>query len=557
MKKIILLFFVCLLYTASWAQAPKSRDIVIPYGEARMKLSEGNYAEAIRMLQTLYHDSLCTDDKGLITYSIAAGHLIAGEYKEAERLLQETRKMLEDAGGANTPIYREVFNSLTNLYYSMHNYQQAYEYGSHAKFLFEESLDFGHSYVRCLSNLALVNKEQGATFMARIMLDVAIRQARRNYEAMDLRHADEDIVDRLHATAMKDWTSEYAQVLSNAAGVYSELGYMGEAVSLLKESISLNESVGAHSVLGYGNLATMYASKDHYWEAVEYYQKAFALSPTSYEYDQLAFPYLFSKLMAHDTDLADLTYSTAMRQRAHQQYAFSFLSEAERQNYWDNSGHYLTFQNYVYQCHGNGQYNGAIYDNQLYEKGLLLRASNALYDKLIASGETDMLALYRSMLQLKTQLVGETDVAHYASLQSRIDSIDKVLLRHYDAEDGASAAADLSWQDIRAHLADHDAAIEFYTIPDVVLTDRQEDLKTNGHIYCAAILRHGAKTPAIVPLIREDQLEALVADAPYTKPDLYDALWGKLNTELKGAKNIYFTADRLLHKIAVESLVDH
>jgi CHAT domain-containing protein len=70
--------------------------------------------------------------------------------------------------------------------------------------------------------------------------------------------------------------------------------------------------------------------------------------------------------------------------------------------------------------------------------------------------------------------------------------------------------------------------------------------------YCAVILKKGFSSPEIVPLCKETELMDIDSDSLYCSDVLYSLIWKPLETQLKGVKNIYFSADRELHKIGIE-----
>ena len=70
--------------------------------------------------------------------------------------------------------------------------------------------------------------------------------------------------------------------------------------------------------------------------------------------------------------------------------------------------------------------------------------------------------------------------------------------------------------------------------------------------YCAVLLRKDYKYPHIIPLCKESQLEELDKEDLYETDSIYKLIWQPLEEELKEVRNIYFAADRELHKIGIE-----
>ena len=107
------------------------------------------------------------------------------------------------------------------------------------------------------------------------------------------------------------------------------------------------------------------------------------------------------------------------------------------------------------------------------------------------------------------------------------------------------------WQAVRDALSKDDVAIELYNIPILWGLDSIQTMDGEPR-YCALILRKDYKYPHIVPLFKESQLEGLDREDLYETDSIYNLIWKPLESELRGVKNIYFSADRELHKIGIE-----
>ena len=555
MKKMISIFTLCLMLSEAMAQ---KNDIAIAFIKANETLMSANYSQAITEFQTIYEVVSNKQDKAIVAQSLATSYIASGKYKEAESLLLNTIISFENTFDKNTSTYRELLNSISLVYLELYNFNKANDYVQKAKKLFEENLDFGDGYVRCLSIMAGIQVELGYKTLGRMMLDVAVRQARNNYKKL----GKEQIIDtnQLISNQTKEdlyrfQVSQYAQLLSNAAATYDRTGYVGDAVSLIKEAIFVSNSVGVELAHCYGNLAGLYLNKSNYREAISNYEKALNLISSPSAFDELSISLSLAKMFANDKDVADVTFKNAEILKNHQQYAFTFLSESERQSYWENSGHNIPLQNYIYQQCGNDIHKGVIYDNLLYSKGLLLRTTNELYDRLSKTGNQHALNLYHSMLNTKALMIKETDQSKIKLLQHRCDSIDKILVDFVGQKESFSTT-EISWKEIQNELKDSDIAIEFYCIPNIIISDKYIDSRTEGNIYCAAILKNGYKYPQIIKLITSKELEMLIEESPYGSVELYNKIWKPLISELKGVTNVYFSADRELHKVALESLMN-
>ena len=557
MRRIISILAICLVLSDVMAQT-QTNDVATDFIKAYETFMSDNYSQAIKEFKTIYETVSSKEDKAIVVQCLSSSYMCSGKYKEAESLLLNTISIFENESEKKTSSYRELLNSISLVYLELYNFKKANEYINEAKSLFEENLDFGDGYVRCLSIMSGIQLELGYKILGRMLIDAAVRQARSNYKRLNKEQMIESSLlfsNQTKTDLFKLQVIQYAQLLSNAAATYDRIGYVGDAVSLIKEAISVSSSVGVELVGCYGNLADLYMNKSNYREAITNYEKALNLVKSPRQFDELSMSLSLAKMFANDKDVAVVTLKNAEILRNHQQYAFTFLSESERQSYWENSGHDIPLQNYIYQQYGSDLHNGVIYDNLLYYKGLLLRTTNEFYDKLSKIGDQNMLNLHRSMLNIKALMITETDQLKINRFQHRCDSIEKILVDFVGQKENLTTT-DVSWKDIQNKLKDSDVAIEFYCIPNIIISDNYIESKTEGSIYCAAILRNGYNCPKIFKLITSKDLELLIEESPYGSVELYNKIWKPLTPELKGVTNVYFSADRELHKLPLESLIN-
>ena len=132
-----------------------------------------------------------------------------------------------------------------------------------------------------------------------------------------------------------------------------------------------------------------------------------------------------------------------------------------------------------------------------------------------------------------------------------IEDIDKRLTRNVTTYADFAASNSINWENVRDALSDNDAAIEFYNIPIIWGRDSIQTLDGEPR-YCAVLIRKDYTQPHIVPLCKESRLDNIEKEDIYESDSIYRMIWEPLEEELKGVKNIYFAADRELHKIGIE-----
>lgn len=194
---------------------------------------------------------------------------------------------------------------------------------------------------------------------------------------------------------------------------------------------------------------------------------------------------------------------------------------------------------------------GTIYDNILEAKGLLLRSTNEIRDAILNSGNETDRQDYTRIGELKQQLLTEKDESVRTSIIKEIEEIDKRLTLHVNAYADFLSSKNISWQNVRDVLSDKDIAIEFYNIPVVWGLDSVQTMNGEPR-YCAVILKKDYKKPLIISLCKESEIDGLEREDMYETDLIYNLIWKPLAEELHGIENIYFAADRELHKIGIE-----
>lgn len=122
---------------------------------------------------------------------------------------------------------------------------------------------------------------------------------------------------------------------------------------------------------------------------------------------------------------------------------------------------------------------------------------------------------------------------------------------HVNAYADFLSSKNISWQNVRDVLSNRDIAIEFYNIPVVWGLDSVQTMSGEPR-YCAVILKKDYKNPLIISLCRESEIDDLEREDLYETDLIYNLIWEPLAEELHGIENIYFSADRELHKIGIE-----
>ena len=504
-----------------------------------------------------YH-SFPSETHAQLLNMLGMSYLDIKDFNNSEICYSAAVDCMDSANLKHLPLYRTVLDGLGCVYMKIHNYNKALLLFDKAKKLYENALDFRDDYLTCLMNMACCCNELGKNSYARTLVDYSVLQAKRNlsdtsttqnYNVEFFNHEDVAIFQKY---SKKNKLSYYISALSTAGSIYSDLGYKSDAIKLLKEAIKFMEDYKLIIPIPYNNIGAIYLEKSNFSQAVKWFIKSYELCRSSDETNEVGMNLALGLYLSKDSSVSNFCSSLSEKIRNNILDMFKFMSGEERAIYWKTLETYLPVLNLIIYESGNTDTFGTIYDNILEAKGLLLRSTNAIRDAVLNSGNETDIADYIHIGQLKQQLLNEKDNETRESIEKEIESIDKRLTRQVNAYTEFTTSKTIHWEEVRNALSKDDVAIEFYNIPlDLGMIDSIHPITVEPR-YCAILLRKGYKYPHIIPLCKESQLEELEKEDLYETDSLYNLIWQPLENELKGVKNIYFAADRELHKIGIE-----
>jgi len=566
-------------------------------------LNTGNYAQAERHhleALSIREKTLGKDHPSYATSLNSLGELYRsmGNYARAERYHLEALSIRERALGKEHPSYATSLNNLGALYSSMGNYAQAERHYLEALSIREKTIGKDHpSYAGSLNSLGLLYDNMG---------DYA-RAERYYLEALSIR---EKALGKDHPN--------YAIVLINLGGLYDSMGNYVLAERYYKEGLAITEKARGKDHPNYAtvlnNLGNLYVNKGDYKQAERYYLEAFsirervlgkdhpdyagsviclgALYYNMGDYAKAERYHLeslgnFEKALGKDHPnyitslgnmyivyLAKQEYPKAVsfKQEAYKLNTdqvnrnFSFLSEQQRNAYWDANAASFEATYSLSWHHPVPESNALNYNNALFSKGLLLRTTNAVRDSIYASGNKTLIAKFEELGSLRQQISalrqsgGNQD--YIQSLERQAEALDKSLTQSSAAFREFQADLVINWQHIHDSLQANEAAIEFvsFRIYDKGWTKRTQ--------YAALVLRRGMKAPEWIPLCEEKALAEIFGKVDnIRRPQdqarilydengsaLYNAIWKPLEKALQGAKTVYYSPSGLLHKVSFNAL---
>lgn len=490
---------------------------------------------------TLYLDIAATTNnnpiaKATLQEMAAMNYINLEDFQSAESLLLDNIEILDT--NKKSKVYRRTLSQLSNLYSAIHNYSKAKDYAAEAKFRYEEALDFSRGYILCLHRCATLERGNGNYFLALLLEDIALQELYRNKTFG---------VISGQAISREQFL---ANLLSSASLHYNQVGFWNEAYANLEAAIKIAESNNLDASTYYGNMADLCIAARNFDRAVSACQKAYKLSDSENNKMKIGTTLCLTQFLARQKVSADIVTQCSQNLQSLVNKTFSFTSMDERKNFWSYFEYYFPLLNFLTYQTDDHDLCGQIYNNILVEKGLLLRTTNSLRDQILNVGKQEDIQMYDHLLQLRG-LLPSLPTKEYSSAINEIETIDKYLTRKYSAYANFTNSNEVTWDKIRDCLSENDMALEFYNIPKATWHEDGKDLE-GEYQYCAVIIKKEYEQPRIIPLCTEGRLKSIPREDYYETDSIYNLIWKPLEDELKGIHNIYFSADRDLHKIGIE-----
>lgn len=225
------------------------------------------------------------------------------------------------------------------------------------------------------------------------------------------------------------------------------------------------------------------------------------------------------------------------------------LVEWQREGLWTpiqkNLSHLIVAATETY----SSQYLKLAYNILLLGKGLLLQSTNNITSAIRQSNDIELINLHKQIQAEKSKLLSSTDKDSIARTREAINAYQRKELHKLSQSNLFHDIFNVEWTDVCENLEEGDVAIEFVSFPT-------QDCNS----YAALVLNHQSREPQCIPLFNDKELEKYTLGNigyDYQNPNLYRIVWDRLeNYALRNAKRVFFSPDGLLHKMAIENLID-
>src|SRR3989339_890697 len=428
-----------------------------------------------------------------------------GNYKEAEPLLNETLEMFRRLFKGDHPTIVTTINNLAEYYNKQGNYKEVEP-------LYKEALEMSRRLFKddhpglavSINNMGIFYYEVGNYKEAEPLLKEALEMRMRLFKG------DHPVL---------------ANRLNNMAYFYNEIGNYKEAGPLYKKALSIYRKLyrGDHPdlALSINNMARFYFNHGIYNEAEYLFKEALEMYRRLFKSDH--------------PDLAKSIYNIAYFYYERNNYSdaepffiealndykkyflnnVSFLSEKEIEQFWITVNYNFTFFNsFVTKYYKTKpEISCQAYDNCLFTKALLLNATKKVRERILNSGDKELIEKYNDWISKKEVLAKyysltkqeiENSGVKLDSLENVANELEKELSRRSELFAKEYEKKKVTWQDVQSMLKDNEAAIE------IVRFNYYDKNWTDTVYYAALIVNKETKEhPELVLLKNGNELDSV------------------------------------------------
>lgn len=590
-------------------QGNSSFYALILNNQAALKDIKGEHFQARNFLQESLKVSESTGDIVSNTYlgtleNLSTIYIELGEYENARSILEKSQSIIEEKHGNKSPSYAANILNFGRLEQAMGEYPVAEPHFKEAMELSRQNFGNQHpEYARTLNAMALFYQLLGNIADAEPLLleSASIYESTygkmhpeyittiENLSSLYQMKGENDKAMPLLQEALKMDAIVYgkdhpvfATTLHNLASLYQKLDKFEEAEPLFMDALQIDERVNGKQHRSYANtlynLGTLYQDLEKYKEAEDAYKEALEIrkillgeSHPDYAYSLYGLASLY-----HGTRRFNeaYTYYIQVIEKYTEQIDEYFPSMSEKEKsafyskikpvfdaFFDFCIEYQLFDERL----PNASPIAEMYNLQLSTKALLLNASNKVRNRILNSGDQNLINNYRDWLSMKEKLVKYLNYSQDELIKHNI-KIDEIKLEANELEKKLSTQSYLfsqqiekrknSWVDVKNYLKENEAAIEIIRVSKKFISD--------SVLYVGLIVtKNSANEPDLIILKDGNKLESRLFN--YYRNAIkysigneisYNNYWKDFSEKLEGTKRVYLSADGIYNKINVNTLWD-
>lgn len=483
-----------------------------------------------------------------------------GQYPVAEPHFKQALELSKQNFGENHPEYARALNAMALFYQLLGNLGEAEPLLLEGASIYEKTYGKSHpEYITTIENLSSLYQIQGENEKAMPLLQEALKM-------------DAEVYGKEHPV--------YATTLHNLASLYQRLERLDKAEPLFEEALHIDERVYGKRHRSYANtlynLGTLYQDLNKFDEAERAYSEALEIRKQILGENHPDYAYSMY-------GLASLFHGTKQFNKASEYYIqvidkyiqqieeyFPSMSEKEKSAfyskikpvfdaYFDFCVEYQLFEK---RSSGDSPMS-RMYDLQLSTKALLLNTSNKVRDRILSSGNEEIIANYREWISMKERLVKYLNYSqdelvgqNIEQLKTKANELEKKLSTQSSVFSEQFEKEKIGWNDVRDKLEENAAAVEIIRVA--------KRFETDSVMYVALIVsKNTINEPELIILKNGAPLENRLfnfyrnAIKFSVGNDIsYNSYWKPIGEKIKNIERVYLSADGIYNKINVNTLWD-
>jgi CHAT domain-containing protein len=544
------------------ASVNSSEELAAVYiTQGRYKAAEDILQRSINLNEKKYGEDHFRLVRPLSLYSQL--YLVTGDYIDAEKTVKRALEIAESNLSDTAVEFMDNLVQLAEIYVAMGNYEDAEDIFKQARKLIQKKFGYGN-----YREAAILQK----------LADVNFRSENANIEVINkLLEEAKDIV-------LTTWSSthpEYASLLEYQGKVYMEYEQYGKADTNIIEARKI-----WYDTFGKNHIKS--ARNEKLKGDLEYHREDYKLAYENYKIASESYKSILDdnhpeyiesrskmgRALYASGDLAGamkIYDETTAKYLEYLEKYFPALSEKEKGSYWMSIKGDFEAYNSLALAFGKkkGKTRKAlqnIYSFKLSTKAILQSSSAKLKNRILNSGDGDLIFRYGQFIEKKELLTRALSMSesqradqgiNMATLEGEINDLEKELSE--ESEDFAAAfeSEQYSWKDVKKALKPNEYAIEFVRF-------RHFDKSfTDSVIYAALLLHRKSKAPELVLYENGNELDQryfkyYTNTIKYKVKDKksYGVFWKELDAKIPDSATVYISADGVFNQMNVETLVD-
>ncbi|GAB4238083.1 MAG: hypothetical protein Tsb0034_13480 [Ekhidna sp.] len=526
-------------------------------------LSIGRYSDAAELLTKSLKEKQLQfgNDSRHLNYPLVLNsrlNLIQGDYTEAEQQARRANNIATSIFGEQSSKTVPSMLQLADVYTTIGDYEKAESILKNAieiqKSKFgEEHIDVGKS----ISKLALVYFYE----------DKPLPEIQRLFQQA------EGIIGK----KLGSQNPTYAEILKNmaianiAAGNYSlAFTYLDQAESIWKAKIGKRNNINAATAQVLKG--DIYYRQKNYAEAERFYKDAVkqynrVFNNTHPEYvkvqSKLSKTYFMQERYKESQD--EMEQVLANYKNFIQDY-FPALSEREKAKFWNTiKGDYEFYNTLIINRNRSAKYIGELYNNALLTKALLLNSSIKVRQRIMSSGDEELIDMYNDWVEQKELLTAALSMSQQdlidnginpEILAANVEQIEKNISLKSELFAQSADSRSVTWEDVKGALGEREVAIEMvrFRVFDHNFTDK---------VMYALLYVQGDKRSEPKMILLEDGEELENKYLKFYRNSIrykiedkysYEKFWEPIERELGLVPAIYLSPDGVYNQINLEAI---